>query len=197
MLSRTVKVVIVCSVLVCLGISFKPVFSRGIVPSTSNAADAKKGSETNTPQVAPEPAPALPGSSGYDFSDSSHWNLTVSAWECMARKDYDGAFAYAKKCLEIYEPKAKEMAAGQKSFSRPGHEDDFALVNDVATSHYVMGETYMKLGKTDDALKEFKYVIDNYPYAQCWDPKGWFWKVAEVSRKNIDKIGKRSPEVSQ
>jgi hypothetical protein len=89
------------------------------------------------------------------------------------------------------------MAAGQKSFSRPGHEDDFALVNDVATSHYVMGETCMKLGRTDDALKEFKYVIDNYPYAQCWDPKGWFWKVAEVSRKNIDKIGKRSPEVSQ
>ena len=197
MLSRLIKITIVCSVLVFLGISFRPLFNRGIGSSTSNAADAKKDADMNTPQAAPEPAPVSSAPSGYDFSDASHWNLTVSAWECMAQKDYDGVFAYANKCLEIYEPKAKEMAAGQKSFSRPGHEDDFALVNDVATSHYVMGETYMKLGKTDDALKEFKYVIASYPYAQCWDPKGWFWKVAEVSRKNIDKIEKRTPGVPQ
>jgi hypothetical protein len=80
-----------------------------------------------------------------------------------------------------------------RSFSRPGHEDDFSLVNDVATSHYIMGEAYMKTSRQDDALKEFNYVIATYPYAQCWDPKGWFWKVAEVSRKNIDKIGRTPP----
>jgi tetratricopeptide (TPR) repeat protein len=130
------------------------------------------------------------GPGKYDFSDISHWNLTVSAWESLAQKDFEGVFAYANKCLELYEAKAKEMAVGMKSFSRPGHEDDFALVNDVATSRYIMGEAYMKLGRLDDALKEFRYVMANYPYAQCWDPKGWFWKVAEVSRKNVDKIGK-------
>jgi hypothetical protein len=89
------------------------------------------------------------------------------------------------------------MAAGMKSFGRPGHEDDFALVNDVATSHYIMGEAAMRLGMADEALKEFEYVIANYPYAQCWDPKGWFWKVAEVSKKNIEKIGNKAPAVPQ
>ena len=52
----------------------------------------------------------------------------------------------------------------------------------------------MKQGKYDDALREFNYVIATYPYAQCWDPKGWFWKVTEVSKKNIEKIGKLKTE---
>jgi hypothetical protein len=53
-----------------------------------------------------------------------------------------------------------------------------------------MGEALMKMGRPEEALKEFEYVIQTYPYAQCWDPKGWFWKVAEVSRINIEKITK-------
>ena len=126
----------------------------------------------------------------YDFSDLSHWNLTVSAWECLADKDYDGTFAYAQKCLELYKDKAREMAKKMKRFTRPGHEDDYALVNDVATCHYIMGEAYMKQGKPGEAVQEFNTAIDEYPYAQCWDPKGWFWKVAEISKKNIEKIKK-------
>lgn len=190
---------IVCVFLVCLGISFRPIFKRGAT-AVSNAADvAKEAPAEDAARPAPSSEPAQPATPfpKYDFSDSSHWNLTVCAWESLAQKDYDGVFAYANKCLEIHEPKAKEMAVGMRSFSRPGHEDDFALVNDVATSHYIMGEAYMKLGKTPEAIKEFKYVIAEYPYAQCWDPKGWFWKIAEVSQKNIDKIEKKTPATPQ
>jgi TolA-binding protein len=196
MYGRIIKITIACLLLVGLGISFKPILNRGTL--SCNAEDAKK--EAAAPSEPPAASPqtqatlaapmAAPTSSRYDFSDSSHWNLTVSAWESLAQKDFEGVTAYANKCLELYEPKAKEMAVGMKSFSRPGHEDDFALVNDVATSHYIMGEAYMKLGRTGDAAKEFAYVIETYPYAQCWDPKGWFWKVSEVSGKNIDKINK-------
>jgi tetratricopeptide (TPR) repeat protein len=138
----------------------------------------------------PDPQTPRPPTPKYDFTDSSHWNLTVSAWEQLSQKDYDGVFAYGRKCQELYEEKAKAMAATMKSFTGFGHEDDFALVNDVATSHYIMGEALMKMGRPEEALKEFEYVIQTYPYAQCWDPKGWFWKVAEVSRINIEKITK-------
>ena len=77
-----------------------------------------------------------------------------------------------------------------RRFATAGHEDEFALVNDVATARYVMGEALMKQEKYGDAVKQFETVISDYPYAQCWDPKGWFWKVAEVSKKNIEKIMK-------
>jgi hypothetical protein len=189
MYGRIIKVTIICLLLVGLGISFRPMLKRGTL--SCSAADVKK--EADAPEV-PIAAPPAPVAGKYDFSDSSHWNLTVSAWESLAQKDFEGVSAYANKCLELYEPKAKEMALGMKSFSRSGHEDDFALVNDVATSHYIMGEAYMKLERPDDAVKEFTYIIETYPYAQCWDPKGWFWKVAEVSRKNIEKIGKSGPQ---
>lgn len=152
--------------------------------------------KTESPRAAAPETAALPAAeapqevSKYDFSDSSHWNLTVSAWEHMAQKDYEGTFAYAEKCVEMYEKEAKESADKMRGFVGFGHEDDYSIVNDVATSHYIMGEAYMRMGNTDQALKEFKLVIQEYPYAQCWDPKGWFWKVAEVSKKNIEKIDK-------
>lgn len=156
----------------------------------------REAAKVEAPEVAPEAAPvtaaaALKEESKYDFSDASHWNLTVSAWEHMAQKDYEGTFAYAEKCLELFEAQAKEAAAKMRTFVGFGHEDDYSVVNDVATSHYIMGEAYMKMGNTDQAAKEFNIVMQEYPYAQCWDPKGWFWKVAEVSKKNIEKIEKQ------
>ena len=139
---------------------------------------------------------AAPDAEKYDFSDSSHWNLTVSAWEHLAEKDFDGVDAYARKCIELYGEKALAESREMKAFLRFGHEDERAMVNDVATSHYIIGEALMKQGKNDEAIKEFNYVIENYPYAQCWDPKGWFWKVAQVSTKNIEKINKAKEAVN-
>jgi tetratricopeptide (TPR) repeat protein len=149
-------------------------------PARTSAAVTQQAPSSGTESLTPK----------YDFSDSSHWNLTVSAWEHLAQKDYEGTFAYAEKCLELYEKQAKDMVKSMRTFVGFGHEDDFAVVNDVATSHYIMGEAYMRMGDPANALKEFNVVIKEYPYAQCWDPKGWFWKVAEVSKKNIEKINK-------
>lgn len=142
---------------------------------------------TNTQQAAREPQPAAQ-SEEYDFSELSSWNLTVSAWEKLAEKDYKGVMEYTGRCLELYEEKARGKAKEMKGFARPGHEDDYAVVNDVAACHYIMGELYMKQGKNDEAIAQFETVITEYPYALYWDPKGWFWKVAEVSGKNIEKI---------
>jgi hypothetical protein len=203
---RLWKLLISCGIIILLGISFRSVAMKHGVFSCSAeqpgkaigqipAAEEEKIKSQAAPiegDVRPdmEKAVMAPAASKYDFSDSSHWNLTVSAWENLAQKDYEGVFAYAEKCLELYEVQAKEMAKSMHTFVGFGHEDDFSLVNDVATSHYIMGEAYMRMGDPANALKEFRLVMQEYPYAQCWDPKGWFWKVAEVSKKNIDKIEK-------
>ena len=189
------KIEHIVKIAVCFAITASASFSGAEV--TTPPVQAKlEAAKVEAPKVAPEPAavpaPASPKeASKYDFSDSSHWNLTVSAWEHMAQKDYEGTFAYAEKCLELFEAEAKETAKKMNTFVGFGHEDDYAVVNDVATSHYIMGEAYMRMGNPDQALKEFNLVIKEYPYAQCWDPKGWFWKVAEVSKKNIEKIEKQ------
>ena len=37
-------------------------------------------------------------------------------------------------------------------------------------------------------------MVDKYPYAQAWDPRGWFWQVAKASKESIDKLEGRAPE---
>ena len=31
-------------------------------------------------------------------------------------------------------------------------------------------------------------VIDEYSYAQAWDPGGWFWKPAEAAQKKLGEM---------
>ena len=31
----------------------------------------------------------------------------------------------------------------------------------------------------------YQVLLDQYTYAQVWDPKGWFWKPAEEARKKL------------
>ena len=35
----------------------------------------------------------------------------------------------------------------------------------------------------------YQKLVDQYYYAQCWDPKGWFWKPAEAAQQALDELG--------
>ncbi|GAH58051.1 unnamed protein product, partial [marine sediment metagenome] len=40
----------------------------------------------------------------------------------------------------------------------------------------------------------FKTIINQYWFSQYWDPKGWYWKPAEIGRINLEKIDKLEAE---
>ena len=40
------------------------------------------------------------------------------------------------------------------------------------------------------AKKVFLEVIGKYPYAQAWDPRGWYLSIREASQKTVEKIEK-------
>ncbi|MDD4203478.1 MAG: tetratricopeptide repeat protein [Candidatus Omnitrophica bacterium] len=126
----------------------------------------------------------------YDLSDDSSWNLSVSGWEKLAERDYEGVYVYTNKCLLMYEDQADQMAKDVNRFPGMGHEDEYALMNDIAACYYVLGEAYMRQQQYDKAIKMFQIAIDKYPYAMCWDPKGWFWKIKEIAAINIAKCEK-------
>lgn len=197
-MGKILKIALLCAAVIALGISIREILPKS--KFACSAADIQQAPEAPDPSAqTPEPkppsrnyTPKIEGAESYDFSDTTSWNLTVSAWEKLAEKDYAGVRAYARKCFELYEASAMDMAAKMTRFASPGREDDFALVNDVAAAHYVLGEAYMKEAKYADAIKEFELIISRYPFAQYWDPKGWFWKVAQISKINIEKIEKRN-----
>jgi len=123
----------------------------------------------------------------WDFGDYSSSTLVQKAWASLAANDLNGVQAYVNKTLELYEGKAKEMQASLKEYAWESKEKIFSFwaLNDVGTALFIEGEAFQNAGKKDDAVKAYKRVINEFQYAQCWDPNGWFWKPAEAAQQKL------------
>ncbi len=137
---------------------------------------------------AAKPMPAATAGE-YDFGDFSSETLATKSWQALDAKDYAAVEAYAKKCLSLYEQKALEQQASLTDFAPKEKAFNYWALNDVATCRFILGRAYAAQGKSKDAQAAFQTVIDKLGYAQCWDPKGWFWKVAEGARDQLTTMG--------
>ena len=121
-----------------------------------------------------------------DFGDFSSSAITNKAWAALSARNYDDAIAYTNKCIEMFKGKALEM---QKALSAAPTDKDqtFAqwALNDVGTCYYIQAKAYEGKGKQKEALADYKFLSDQLAYAQCWDPKGWFWKPAEAAKERL------------
>jgi hypothetical protein len=136
-------------------------------------------------QAPPAPA-ASPAASNLDFGDFSSAAITAKAWGALDAKNYNDALAYTGKCIDMFKDKAVEM---QKALTAPTTDKDqtFAqwALNDVGTCYYIQAKAYEGLGKKKEAMDSYKFLADNLAYAQCWDPKGWFWKPADAAKEQL------------
>ncbi|MBF0384513.1 MAG: tetratricopeptide repeat protein [Candidatus Omnitrophica bacterium] len=126
-----------------------------------------------------------------DFGDYSSSFMATQAWKAFEDNKLDAVLAYTNKVIELYAEKAKEMQASLTEYPWQSREQIFKYwaLNDVGTSYYIQGEALKKAGKIEDAKKAYSELIKNYFYAQCWDPKGWFWKPSEGAQEALDALG--------
>ncbi|MBN1522808.1 MAG: tetratricopeptide repeat protein [Candidatus Aureabacteria bacterium] len=127
---------------------------------------------------------------GVDFGDYKSETLTGRAWKSYLLKKYDQAIIYADKCLEIYMDQALEQQGSLKAFASKQKVFDYWALNDVATSAFIKAKTLFIQNKKDEALKIFRMIVRDLTYAQCWNPDGYFWKVADAAQDEIIKIEK-------
>ncbi len=120
----------------------------------------------------------------------SSQELTIRAWEARASRQYKEAIFYADRCIERYQKEAEKQQGSLEGFSPRGKEEQTSALNDVGASLFIKGEVFMAQEMWSEAKEMFNRIIDNYSFAQSWDPRGWFWKVAEISRINLEKIDK-------
>ncbi|MBI4342026.1 MAG: hypothetical protein HY599_01520 [Candidatus Omnitrophica bacterium] len=90
--------------------------------------------------------------------------------------------------MELYEEEAKKQQASLTEFAPKEKVFNYWALNDVATSHFIYGESLMAQQRYQEAKKIFDKIVNEFSFAQCWDPKGWFWKVAVASRGRLNKI---------
>ena len=124
----------------------------------------------------------------YDFGDYTSQTLTVKAWDVLGKNDHKGVELYTKKCIELYEVEAKKQQASLTEFTPKEKAFDPWALNDVATCYFILGESLMAQKRYKEAKAAFDRVVNDFSFAQCWDPKGWFWKVAVAARGRLNKI---------
>ncbi len=115
--------------------------------------------------------------------------LLTKAWSALGK----GAFADAIKIAQRLIDRFNEIARQQQEslngqFPRTGEEDKYKELNAVGTAYYVIGEAYEKQGRCKEAVDYFRRAIKEFPLAQNWDPRGWYWKVRDESEAKIRKL---------
>ena len=123
--------------------------------------------------------------------------LIVRAWEAWGAKDYERAFYYTNQCIELYSEEAKREQASLKDFPSIEAIDQYITLNAVGTSYFIQGEVYLSQENIDEAKRVFKTAIEEYSFAQNWDPRGWFWSVKEKAQASLDKIEGKEEVVAE
>lgn len=125
-----------------------------------------------------------------DFGDYSSSQLVQKSWAALASNDLNAVTSYVDKIIELYGAKAKEMQESLKEYPIDSKEKtmNYWALNDVGTALYIKGEAYRNAGKKEEAAQAYKKLIDEYFYAQCWDPQGWFWKPAEQAQQKLSEL---------
>jgi beta-glucuronidase len=116
----------------------------------------------------------------------SSQELVRQAWEASSQKDLARLEDIVNQCLKFHGEEAKEIQKKIQGFPARGTEKYYHVLNDVATCLFIRAEASMNTGKTDEAVVRFQEIVDEYPWAQAWDPRGWYWSVAEKSQASIN-----------
>jgi len=141
-------------------------------------------------EAAKEKLAMLAAGVNWDFGDYSSVTLVQKAWAALAANDLSAVQAYVNKAVDLYGGKAKDMQASLKEYPWESKEKTMSYwaLNDVGTALFILGEAYQNAGKKDDATKAYKRVINEFFYAQCWDPGGWFWKPSEAAQQKLGEL---------
>ena len=119
----------------------------------------------------------------------SSGELIIKAWDVHGKKDIEVTFKYTQQLIELYKGEADRQQASLQSLPKGKEEiEKVAALNDVATAYFIQGESYRYQGKKEEAIKAFKVVVEKYPFAQTWDPRGWYWQVAKAAKEAIAQL---------
>lgn len=123
-----------------------------------------------------------------DFGNMTSNYLVVQMWKSLAKKNAEEVVAYGSKLNHIYGQTAQDMQKTLTDYPQLPAENIhmYWALNDVATGKYILGETYRKAKRYDEAKAEFNSLINDYSFGQTYEPNNKsFWKPAEAAKDSL------------
>jgi len=118
------------------------------------------------------------------------------SWKASTEGDIKALNALTDEAIKDYGTQAQALASHLSNFPARDKIGDYKIMTDVATSLFIHAEATMKQGKIDQATKEFKKIIAQYPWAQAFDPsRGSYWSIAEKSQSSINTMEGKAGEI--
>jgi len=121
---------------------------------------------------------------------SAEKDYVSEAWKMLSQEDYKALDILVDECVEKFGAKADSQQASLADFPTQDKIDLYKSLNDVATCLFVKIEALVRQEKNEEAKQVCRDVIKKYPFAQAWDPRGWYWKIAVAAQSTIDKLEK-------
>jgi len=128
---------------------------------------------------------------GYCHLNIGEEGAIVGSISALEQRDYQGVEVYTRKCIALYEAEARKQQARLSDFAPKEEATNYWALNDVGTAYFVLGQALTAQGRTAEAAQAHQTVIEQFEFAQAWDPQGWFWKVAVASRGELNKLRAR------
>ncbi|MDO8303958.1 MAG: hypothetical protein Q7T18_12020, partial [Sedimentisphaerales bacterium] len=143
----------------------------------------------------PESKPVVAGDKFALSPETPSKDLARMAWEASSKIDTVRIVYIFDHTIKHYGEEALLQQSSLTSFPPRGTEEQYQVLNDVATISFIFAESLMAAGQKEEAIKKFQDTIQKYPSAQSWDPsRGSFWSVAEKSQASIDVLTGKAQE---
>lgn len=110
------------------------------------------------------------------------------AWSLLGKGDFDEVFKLTNESIHKYTESADKLARNLKEIPHKGEESNYEIMNNVATCYFIKAEALEDVGKIEEAITILKEVIQKYPYAQSFDPRGWYWSIKEKAEVTICRL---------
>jgi len=123
-----------------------------------------------------------------DFGDFKSWTLTSKAWQALERQQYEEGLTFIAKTKELYEAEAVRQQAGLSDFLPADKAQEAWALNDVGTCYFIEAQIRERQRDAAAAAAAYKKLASSYRFAQCWDPKGWFWRPAEAAAEKVKQM---------
>ena len=113
---------------------------------------------------------------------------SASTRKAKDKNEFDKVYEYVNTVMERFGAEAKKEEASLKDFPPTEQMQNYEVLGHVAECQFIKAEALKKQGKTKEAMEAFGVIISDFSYAQAWDPRGWYYKLAHVAQDGIDRL---------